>query len=489
MPKTSFLFFVLLFLMSYSTTEAQVHRGFFANYELYRERSIENRRFKHADLKRLVEQLDAPLSYEVAGQSMEGRDIYLVKAGNGPTKVLLWSQMHGDESTATMALLDIFNFFSRQDGMSNYRSRMLQELTIYFIPMLNPDGAERFQRRNALGIDLNRDAERLITPEAQLLKKVRDDIQAQWGFNLHDQSRYYSAGMTNKTATISFLAPAYNYEKEVNQVRGNAMRLIGLMNKVLQNYIPGQVARYNDDFEPRAFGDNIQKWGTSTILIESGGLKDDPEKQYTRKLNFVAIMAALHSISTREYQYSPIEDYDKIPFNESNEFHDLIIRQVQVPFDDKWFTVDLGIRRREVEFNDHRNFYYRSAIQDMGDLSIFDGYDELNAGNNFRAYYGRTYPNVLSDLEELKGLDIIGLIKNGYTHVQVQSVPPPAKVDQLPIKITPPGEVDDDDIALGKNPTLLLIDRGGKARYVLVNGFLFDLDEDRERIETLIKFL
>ncbi|GAH27551.1 unnamed protein product, partial [marine sediment metagenome] len=58
----------------------------------------------------------------------------------------------------------------------------------------------------------------------------------------------------------------------------------------IQKYAPGQVGRYNDDFEPRAFGDNIQKWGTSTILIESGGFQNDTEKQEIRKLNYVSIL-------------------------------------------------------------------------------------------------------------------------------------------------------------------------------------------------------
>ena len=49
--------------------------------------------------------------------------------------------------------------------------------------MLNPDGAERFQRRNAQSIDINRDALRLQTPEGRTLKAVRDRFQPRIGFN------------------------------------------------------------------------------------------------------------------------------------------------------------------------------------------------------------------------------------------------------------------------------------------------------------------
>ena len=230
-------------------------------YETYKEPTITHRRFKHKDIKPLVQQLQAPFSTSLLGKSIEGREIYLVKAGTGKTTVLLWSQMHGDEATATMALMDVFNFMSQDDEFNDLREKILNNLSLYFIPMLNPDGAEKFRRRNALDIDLNRDALRLQNPETQILKRVRDSLDAEWGFNLHDQSRYYGVGLSPNAAAFSVLAPAYNYEKDINEVRGKAMKLIGSMNKVLQKHIPNKVAKYNDDFEPRAFGDNIQKWG------------------------------------------------------------------------------------------------------------------------------------------------------------------------------------------------------------------------------------
>ncbi len=104
---------------------------------------------------------------EKIGESLEGRAINHVTVGTGPIGVLLWSQMHGDEPTATSALFDVFEYLRRHREDRRSR-RILSRLTLHVVPMLNPDGAERFQRRNAQSIDINRDALRLQTPEGRV---------------------------------------------------------------------------------------------------------------------------------------------------------------------------------------------------------------------------------------------------------------------------------------------------------------------------------
>jgi hypothetical protein len=275
-------------------------KALFTQYDNYKEQSITHRRFKHKDIVPLIQSL--PFEKQVVTQSFEGRDIYQIKLGTGKTKLLLWSQMHGDESTATMALFDIFKFFQgKNDGFDDLRKLILAQCTLYFVPMLNPDGAERFQRRTATEIDMNRDALRLQTPEGVLLKRLQNTLMPDFAFNLHDQGSRTSAGNSSKQATISFLATAYNMERDWNKVRKRSMQVICSMNAVLQQFIEGHVAKYSDEHEPRAFGDNIQKWGSSLILIESGGYKDDLEKQYIRKLNFIAILSAFQAISEKTY--------------------------------------------------------------------------------------------------------------------------------------------------------------------------------------------
>ncbi len=443
-----------------------------ADYENYKEPTIKNRRFKHSDIIPLIQKLERPFEVRKIGDSMEGKAIYLVKIGRGSTKVLLWSQMHGDESTATMALLDIFNFFSKSDQFDYWRKDILDNLTLYFIPMLNPDGADRFRRRNALNIDLNRDALRLQTPEAQLLKKVRDQTNANWGFNLHDQSSYYSVGNTNKTATISFLAPTFNYEKDINPVRKRAMQQIGLMNETLQQFMPGHVAKYNDDFEPRAFGDNIQKWGTSTILIESGGYKGDPEKQFIRKMNYIALMTAFDQIAAGKYAQNGLEGYESIPFN-GRYFHDLVIRNATVFKNGQAYIIDVAFRKNERSFGEGRNFYYESYISDVGDLSTFFGYREFDASGYWMTL-GLCFPETISSWEVFRQMDAQKLLQQGYTDVKINNLPPEKHQLDIPLRLLSEGASSNQEIDLGQNPSLFL-EKNGRKEYVVINGCLVKL--------------
>ncbi|MEP3385044.1 MAG: M14 family zinc carboxypeptidase, partial [Flavobacteriaceae bacterium] len=274
----------------------------YETYEEFKETSLDKRRIKYHQMQPLLAKFDLNSKFEVqkVGKSIEGRDLYLVSIGSGETNVFLWSQMHGNEPTATQAIFDILNFLDAPN-FEKEKNEILSKVKLHFLPMLNPDGAEVYQRRNSLGIDINRDALRLQSPEGQILKRIRDSLDAKFGFNLHDQSTYYNAALTEKPATISYLAPPFNYEKDINTVRSNAMKVIVYMNNIIQNYAPGQVGRYSDDFEPRAFGDNITKWGTSAILIESGGYQNDVEKQEIRKLNYVSLLSAIYTIANGSF--------------------------------------------------------------------------------------------------------------------------------------------------------------------------------------------
>lgn len=451
-----------------------ITESLYETYDTYREPALDKRRIKHHQLQPLIDayRTNPKFTVTTVGRSIEGRDLSLISIGNGPKNVFLWSQMHGDEPTATQAIFDILNFLNR-DAFSEEKQEILSNLTLHFLPMLNPDGAERYQRRNTLGIDINRDALTLQSPEGRALKQVRDSLEADFGFNLHDQSTYYNAERTDKPATISYLAPAYNYEKEVNEVRGNAMKVIVYMNSIIQKYAPGQVGRYNDDFEPRAFGDNIQKWGTSAILIESGGFPGDTEKQEIRKLNYVSILSAIYTIANENYKDLPREAYEQIPENDRKLF-DLKITGLGYELRGEMYTLDLGIHQLEVEQEGESDFRYNSRIIDQGDLSTFYGYNTLDA-TGYIAKQGRVYPVVLNSMKELRELDPIKLLRSGYCYVRVENIPDKATSAKIPLQVISTGyKLPEFRLNVGINPSFLL-QEGTEFRYAVINGFLIDL--------------
>lgn len=472
-----FITLIILFQLVVMAQDFNTLNSIFENYEKFKEQTLTHRRFKHAEIVPLIQKLkkEKKFSVSVAGKSVEEREIFLLKIGSGKKKVFLWSQMHGDEPTATMALFDIFNFFTNKSDFAEFKKNILDNTTLYFMPMVNPDGAERYQRRNVFEIDINRDAVRLETPEANILMKTFDSLKADFGFNLHDQSTRYTAGNSSLSAAISFLAPAYNYEKSINETRGNATRLIGAMNNVLQNFIPGHIAKYDDSFEPRAFGDNFQMKGTSTILIESGGWEDDPEKQFLRKINFIALLSAFNSIANESYKEIPLTVYDNIPFNDKYLF-DLLIRNVSFQNGNEELKVDVGINLNESNNDSAKSFILKSVVEDFGDLSIFYGYKDYNF-TGYKIEPGKIYPNVISSLDQLKKLNAHKLYDSGYTSIKINFEKLPPNLHKYPFHFIVWNEnrkSEFNHVGIG-NPANFILRKDDEISYVLVNGFLFDV--------------
>lgn len=342
--------------------------------------------------------------------------------------------------------------------------------------MLNPDGADAFKRRNALDIDLNRDAISQISPEALILKKARDDFEPEFGFNLHDQQVYYNVVNTPRQATISLLAPAYNYETEINEVRERAMKTIAGMNELLQQIIPGGVGKYDDAFEPRAFGDNIQKWGTSTILIESGGYVGDPEKQVIRKINFMIILNALHQIATKGYEQYTTEEYFAIPDN-GLQLVDLKINEMLVSVSGEKYPIDLVIRRREAEANG--SYFVSGAIDDLGDMQVYFGFEELDA-TGMEYVEGKVYPTPFESIYEISEQKALELLRQGFMAVRVKNGTA-RELHNLPIQVLKSTEILSGGWTTSSAPNFFL-GKEGKLTYAVINGYLIDLNNPKPQL-------
>ena len=321
-------------------------------------------------LDKLRETAPELFELEKIGESIEGRSINHVRVGTGSLRVLLWSQMHGDESTATAALFDVFEYLQRhrEDPLAR---RVLSRLTLHIVPMLNPDGAERFQRRNAQSIDVNRDALRLQTPEGRALKALRDRYNPSVGFNLHNQNWRTSVGDPPKPASISLLSVAYDEPRTENAGRKLTKKLCAVIRDSLEPFASGQLGRYDDEFEIRAFGDNITLWGTPVVLIETGPWPSEQPDPALVRLNFVAILSALDSLATGDVERADPRRYESLPMNESRLLYLLIknatvINGAGVPP----FISDIGIvaTRRVRSADGRRDLQTSLGIDDMGDL-------------------------------------------------------------------------------------------------------------------------
>ena len=336
----------------------------------------------HAEVVRRLGVLEqeAPdlFAVEEIGQSIEGRSINHVTFGHGPFVVLLWSQMHGDEPSATSALFDLFEYLRRHRGDPMAR-RVLDALTIHVVPMLNPDGAEAFTRRNAQGIDINRDARRLQTPEGRILEgaarpaEPEDRVQPAQP-ELADLGRPAAAA-----ASISLLSVAFDEARTVSEGRLLTKKTCAVIRDALEPLAPGRIGRYDDEFEVRAFGDNVTRWGTPVVLIETGPWSvENPDPALVR-LNFVAILTALDALATGRVHEADPQRYETLPTNESRLFYQLVTNATVLngagvaPF-----TADLGINATR-RVADPQTVDLSLRIDDMGDLGTDGALETIDA--------------------------------------------------------------------------------------------------------------
>jgi len=292
----------------------------------YKQRGLDRLWIHHEHIAPLLELYNkAPFTHSILGYSSQNTAIDVIQIGTGSIEILLWSQMHGDESTATRSIFDILKYFKATHNSNESVKKLLQNCRLTFIPILNPDGALAYTREQADAIDLNRDAIALKTPEAKVLENIINSLKPDYAFNLHDQTSRYNVSGSTQVATFSFLAPAEEASRKNTPNRKKAMRVIASMYKALNAYIPNQSGRYNDTYCETCFGDNIQKKAIPTILIESGHFPQDYERKETRKYHFVALLSGLFAISNSTLPL--FEAYFEIPLNDKL-FYDLRIDNV-----------------------------------------------------------------------------------------------------------------------------------------------------------------
>ncbi|MBO3116886.1 DUF2817 domain-containing protein [Winogradskyella sp. DF17] len=298
-------------------------------YDSIKASQLFGRYITNTDIEKCLSHLPEK-TYSIVGHSVEKRPIYSVKFGEGPNRILMWSQMHGNESTTTKALFDCFNLFLLDHPVAKL---ILEQCTLLVIPILNPDGAQYYMRTNANNVDLNRDAQQRSQPESILLRDIYEDFKPDFCFNLHGQRTIFGAGTNGKAATLSFLSPSQDNSRTVTQNRKIAMALIAAIAGDLIDAIPEGIGRYDDGFNLNCVGDTFQSLGTPTILYEAGHYPEDYNREDVRYFVFLALIKGL-SIISKGITAKGFESYFRIPENTKN-YRDILIQNAVLSKNDQ----------------------------------------------------------------------------------------------------------------------------------------------------------
>ncbi|WP_372474841.1 M14 family zinc carboxypeptidase [Capnocytophaga sp. ARDL2] len=284
---------------------------------------VKGRYIRLQEVEKMIELLPKSLFFiREIGQSVQGKSLYKIQFGAGKTRVILWSQMHGNEGTTTKGLMDWLYALLHD---VNYYRFISENYSICILPMVNPDGANMHTRVNASNIDLNRDAKIISQPESQLLRKAIEDFQPDFALNLHDQRTIFGVGESDTPSTMAFLAPAFNEERTINGVRQKAMAVIVAIYEQLSKQIGQRIARFDDGFNDNCIGDYLTLKSIPTILFEAGHYPNDYQRELTRVCVFQSIVYAFaYMYNLEDLSDDIVEKYRMIP-NNLKTFNDIKI--------------------------------------------------------------------------------------------------------------------------------------------------------------------
>ena len=322
------------------------------------------------------------------GKSVQQRSIYQVQIGIGKTKILMWSQMHGNEPTTTKGLFDFFNFLSKDSELAQ---QIKNKYTLLCIPMLNPDGAFAYTRENANSVDLNRDAYLASQPEMKLLRGLYEEFKPDYCYNLHDQRTIFGTEGFNLPATISFLAPAFNNDRDYNEVRMKAIVIINKMNRVLQKYIPYQIGRFDDSYNVNCTGDYFTTQNTPTILFEAGHFQMDYDRDESRKYVFISLLSSLLDNYENVIVDNELDNYLRIPQN-NKRFFDFIYKNVKII--DNSVEKIINFAAQYVEVLENNEIYFKAKISKVSDLEEYFGHTEYDCKSMLFSENGINIPEI-----------------------------------------------------------------------------------------------
>jgi len=388
---------------------------------------------READVTRILQELQAlhpeGMKLREIGKSYEGLPIFSATLGTGPVRVLAWSQMHGNEPTHTAMLLDVIDLLQRRPESAICQT-IVSGCSLTFVPMLNPDGAERYTRRNAQDIDINRDALHLATPEGRLLRQMVEQVKPHFAFNLHNQQARTSVDGC-KVAALSLLVPPIDEPDTQTEWTQKAKQVASVFVASVRSHCQGMISRYDADYMPRCFGEWIQQQKIATLTVEAGGWSTVDTGPLVQ-LHFVGMANALLGIATGAYaDFTPTE-YDSLPRSSEHYLFDVIVHKANIVRSGNQadFKADLSINF--THHNDRVPIERGGQINDFGDLCVTSG-KQVFAEDNLLCVPGRiVYVPAITPSQLPTGAQAEQLLCQGVTTlIGSVDLSQPAEIDAL----------------------------------------------------------
>ncbi|GGM32308.1 hypothetical protein GCM10011351_17970 [Paraliobacillus quinghaiensis] len=113
-----------------------------------------NQEYSYKDMERDISELEANyqglITTTSIGKSVNGRNLYTVKLGRGDTEIFLNGAHHAREWLTTNLLMEMIDTYSQayinNSQIDGYDVRdLLNKVSIWFVPMVNPDGVTLVQ--------------------------------------------------------------------------------------------------------------------------------------------------------------------------------------------------------------------------------------------------------------------------------------------------------------------------------------------------------
>ncbi len=134
--------------------DRRLKSGFYENYHNHQQ-TIDL-------LKQIADAFPQITLMDTIGYSNLGREICSIKISDNPdvdedeTPILMVGNHHGNEILSVEATLYQIDFLVNNYGIDAEVTNWIDNMEIWYVPMLNPDGREDIRRTNDNGIDLNR---------------------------------------------------------------------------------------------------------------------------------------------------------------------------------------------------------------------------------------------------------------------------------------------------------------------------------------------